>query len=110
VKDAHLHFRIGNVIKTPDPGGTLEIVTSIDDRVIRTVAAWASNVSSTALLDDQERTCPCGDELYNFEDDCERCHGTGRYTEKILGWSRSTIIAQSVKDWIINTRKAEFGF
>jgi hypothetical protein len=112
MKDAHLHFRDGNVIKAP--GGDLWIVIDVNDDVISAVSFDCENCSATQKLDDHERneTCHCGDcPEYQGEpqEDCEDCHGTGRYTKKIKGWRHSKIVASTVKEFIMKGVKRQFG-
>lgn len=68
------------------------------------------NVSAAQRLDDYEReeTCPCGDHCGAALDDCEQCHGTGRFTRKVIGWKRSKVLAPNVKAFIL--RRVMKGF
>lgn len=113
MKDAHLHFRDGNVIKAP--GGDLWIVTDVNDELMSAVSFDSENCSATQKLDDHEREDTCHCEVYDEKDeyagndpDCDDCHGTGRIKKKIKGWRHSKILAPTVKDFILKGIKKQF--
>ena len=105
----------GNVIR--DPEGNLWIVTDINDYgdrpTVSAVAFDSENVSATQLLEDHERemTCHCGDHPDlegEAQEDCEDCHGKGRYVLHIKGWKRSKVEAEHVKAFIMKGVKRAF--
>ncbi len=116
MKDAHLHFQIGNVIRAPEgEGGDLWIVTEVTDRTIEAVSFDSPNCAGAWRLDDHDRevTCSCGDDEYHQgapDEECRYCHGVGHYTVHVKGWSRAKILATTVKAFILNGVKRQFGF
>ena len=77
----------------------------MDDRLVEAVAFDAENVSATQYLEDhtEEVTCQCGDypEFQGApQEDCEDCHGTGRYLRTIKGWKHSKVLAPNAKAFI----------
>lgn len=102
-------MRTGNVVR--DPHGDLAIVTDVHEAydgkpgTVEWVAFWAENMSGVSRLDDHEReeTCFCGDQVDGGEpsEDCETCHGEGRYMKKVMGWSKhAKVLAPHVKAFI----------
>jgi hypothetical protein len=100
MKNAHLTFRSGNVIKTPT--GEIAIVISVSDSTMGTIPFAYENMKVTSSMDDYTHVARCGcvNEYLTAEDDCERCHGSGKVAEDRLGYGRSVILAPTVEAFI----------
>lgn len=109
-------FRTGNVIRDPGKHGSLWIITAVhdygDQPTVQAVSFDSENCSATQLLNDheRERVCACCHDFTTTPElDCETCHGTGRYMEKIDGWGRSEVLAPNVQEFILRAVKKQFG-
>ena len=110
-------MRTGNVIR--DPGGSLWIVSDVHDNpanpVVEAIAFDAENVSACQRLDDHDRTetCQCVRVVAFMgepQEDCEDCHGTGRFVRHIKGWKHSEVLASNVQEFIMKGLKSTWGF
>jgi hypothetical protein len=96
-------FSIGNVVKTKY--GSIGIVTKIaNDGYVSMVSYDHTNVSSgyRDKTYTEEVWCDCGD--------CENCRQNKPYIRTVYGMEDSVLIANTVKDWIINSVTSNFKF
>jgi len=103
-------LRIGNVIKTKY--GYIEIVTDVRDDYTNTVSLNYSNVSSGYKTKDTKRKveCNCVDMCGHAMPDCPKCKGTGQVEQTRYGSDSATLIANNVKEYILDSLTKNFNF
>jgi hypothetical protein len=97
-------FRSGNVIRTKN--GSIEIVCDTTDTLTNTVFLNYENASAThrEKTYTQKEYCSCG------ERDCDDCrHNTPR-TVVYYGMEDATLVAHTVKEWILKSLTKNFDF
>lgn len=105
-------FNIGNVIKTAN--GHIEIVTSESGDYYNTISFDHENSSSGHRLKTYMRDEMCWDCDINdggeADPDCKTCKGSGSYKKKIFGMDKATLLAPTVKEYIMKRLTKNFEF
>jgi len=98
-------FVTGNVIRTRS--GSLQIVSDTRTDYINTIFFDSSNSSAGHRKEDyqMDNCCYCGP-----DPDCPDCKGTGEYKTTIYGYIHFTLVAHTVKDYILTGLTKNFEF
>lgn len=105
-------FKPGNVIKHLH-SNTLCAVISCSETIVEVIFFNSENCSGHFLLEDKVETLTCccnydfandynSDNSYSgeYQEDCSKCHGTGKYQKNSGGWKNAELISSTIQSYI----------